>query len=208
MIFMKIEVCSHYAFDNAMKHTLHLNDDNVEDSNMAFISIIGTPECLTYYLDEGKTKHYFKDHENVLNLDFDDISTDVIYNGQRFKTISFEQAEKAVDFIEKMLDKGVTLFMIHCRAGMSRSRAFGEFVYRLCMEKGIDVDYADRNDYTTMLNQGVLMKLTHAYWKKHNFNMYGDGQTDYPEDLINQEPVVINRGRERYAWELNEEDND
>lgn len=203
---MKIEVCSHYAFDNAMKHTLHLNDDNVEDSGMAFISIIGTPECLTYYLDEGDTKHYFKDHENVLNLDFDDIGTDVIFNGNHFKTMNFEQAEKAVDFIEKMLDKGVTLFMIHCRAGMSRSRAFGEFVYRLCMEKGIDVDYADRNDYTTMLNGGVLRKLTHAYWKKHNLSMYGDGQTDYPQELINPEPVVINSENWKHAWELNEED--
>jgi hypothetical protein len=203
---MKIEVCSHYAFDNAMKHTLHLNDDNVEDSGMAFISIIGTPECLTYYLDEGDTKHYFKDHENVLNLDFDDIGTDVIFNGNHFKTMNFEQAEKAVDFIEKMLDKGVTLFMIHCRAGMSRSRAFGEFIYRLCMEKGIDVDYADRNDYTTMLNGGVLNKLTHAYWKKHNLSMYGDGQTDYPQELVNPEPVVIDRENWKHAWELNEED--
>jgi protein-tyrosine phosphatase len=205
---MTIEVCSHYAFDNAMKHTLHLNDDNVEDSNMAFISIIGTPACLTYYLDEGDTKHYFNDHENVLNLDFDDIGNDVIFNGNHFKTMTMEQAEKAVDFIDKMLDKGVTLFMIHCRAGMSRSRAFGEFVYRLCMEKDIDVDYADRNDYTTMLNQGVLRRLEHDYKKKHKLDMYENEGVNYPEDLINQEPVVINRGRERYAWELNEEGND
>ena len=200
---MKIEVCSHYAFDSAMKHTLHLNDDNVEDSNMAFISIIGTPACLTYYLDEGDTKHYFNDHENVLNLDFDDIGNDVIFNGHHFKTMTMEQAEKAVDFIDKMLDKGVTLFMIHCRAGMSRSRAIFEFIYRLCMEKDIDVDYADRNDYTTMLNQGVLRRLEHAYKKKHKLDMYENEGVNYPEDLINQEPVVINRGRERYAWELN-----
>jgi hypothetical protein len=74
------------------------------------------------------------------------------------------------------------------------------------MEKGIDVDYADRNDYTTMLNGGVLRKLTHAYWKKHSLSMYGDGQTDYPQELVNPEPVVIDRENWKHAWELNEED--
>jgi protein-tyrosine phosphatase len=204
---MKLKVLSHYLFDEDMRN-MNINDDNVEDSNMAFISIIGTPACLTYYLDEGDTKHYFNDHENVLNLDFDDIGNDVIFNGHHFKTMTMEQAEKTVDFIDKILDKGVDVIEGHCRAGMSRSRAIFEFVYRLCMEKDIDVDYADRNDYTTMLNQGVLRRLEHAYKKKHKLDMYENEGVNYPEDLINQEPVVINRGRERYAWELNEEDND
>jgi protein-tyrosine phosphatase len=204
---MKLKVLSHYLFDEDMRN-MNINDDNVEDSNMAFISIIGTPACLTYYLDEGDTKHYFNDHENVLNLDFDDIGNDVIFNGHHFKTMTMEQAEKTVDFIDKILDKGVDVIEGHCRAGMSRSRAIFEFVYRLCMEKDIDVDYADRNDYTTMLNQGVLRRLEHAYKKKHKLDMYENEEVNYPEDLINQEPVVINRGRERYAWELNEEGND
>ena len=42
---MKIIVLSHYLFDEEMKK-LKLNDDNVEKTNMAFVSIIGTPECL------------------------------------------------------------------------------------------------------------------------------------------------------------------
>jgi hypothetical protein len=158
---MKIEVCSHYAFDNAMKHTLHLNDDNVEDSNMAFISIIGTPACLTYYLDEGDTKHYFNNHENVLNLDFDDIGNDVIFNGNHFKTMTMEQAEKAVDFIDKMLDKGVTLFMIHCRAGMSRSQGVGAFIYYF---------YPGEFESDTLQphpNKDVYAKLSRCYYKKY-----------------------------------------
>ena len=159
---MTVEVLSQFHFDEKMKE-MGFDDNNVENTNMAFISIIGTPECLNYYLDEGDTKHYFKDHENVLNLDFDDISTDVIYNGHRFKTMTMEQAEKTVDFIEKMFDKGVDDIKIHCRAGYSRSRAIGEFIYRLCREIGIEVTYTDRNDYTTMLNQGVLRRLEHAY---------------------------------------------
>ena len=205
---MKLEVLSHFNFDDKMKE-MGLNDDNVEGSNMAFISIIGTPECLTYYLDEGDTKHYFKDHDNVLNLDFDDIRTDVIYDGHHFKTMTMEQAEKVVDFIDKIFDDGNTTYiMIHCRAGMSRSRAFGEFIYRRCREKGVDVDYDDRNDYTTMLNYGVLRRLEHAYNKKHKLNRYEQEGVNYPEDLVNQEPVIIDRRRERYAWELNEEEDD
>ena len=189
---MRLKVLSHYLFDEDMKK-MGLTDDNVENSNMAFISIIGTPECLTYYLDEGDTKHYFKDHNNVLNLDFDDIGDDVMFNGHHFKTISIEQAEKTVDFIERMISKGVDIIEGHCRAGYSRSRAIFEFIYRYCNENGIEVDYSDRKDYTTMLNYGVLNRLMHAYWKKHKMNGYEDYKTDYPKDYKEPPIRVINR---------------
>lgn len=204
---MTIEVLSQFHFDERLKEQ-GIDDTNVENINMAFISIIGTPECLTYYLDEGDTKHYLKDHDNVLNLDFDDIEDDVIYNGHHFKTLRMEDAERAIQFIETMINNGVTYFRICCRAGMSRSRAFAEFIYRRCLEKNIDVYYSDRNDYTTMLNYGVLRRLEHAYNKKHKLDMYEQEGVDYPEDLVNPEPVIINRGNEKYAWELNEENND
>jgi hypothetical protein len=190
---MRIVVLSHYLFDEEMKK-MGLDDSNVENSNMAFISIIGTPECLTYYLDEGNTKHYFGNHPNVLNLDFDDIATDVMYNGHHFKTMTMEQAEKTVEFIENLIVKNVNIpdvIYIHCRAGMSRSRAFAEFIYRFCNENGFDVEYKDRNDYTTVLNHGVLRRLNHAYWKKHNMNDYADVSVGYPDDLVNVEVKVI-----------------
>jgi len=190
---MRIIVLSHYLFDEEMKK-MGLDDRNVEDSNMAFISIIGTPECLTYYLDEGNTKHYFADHPNVLNLDFDDIGTDVIYNGHHFKAMTMEQAEKAVEFIENLIVKNVNIpetIYIHCRAGMSRSRAFAEFIYRFCNENGFDVEYDERNDYTTVLNHGVLRRLNNAYWKKHHMNEYTNNDAEYPSDLVNVEVKVI-----------------
>jgi protein-tyrosine phosphatase len=190
---MKIEVLSHYLFDEKMKG-MNLNDGNVDTMNMGFISIIGTKECLKYYLDEEKTKHYFNnEHENVLNLDFDDITVDALYNGHLFKAMTMEQAETSIDFIEKMLDKGVDEIKIHCRAGYSRSRAVAEFIYRLCEERGIDVEYLDRNDYTTMLNQGVLRRLNHAYWKKHKLNNYAIDGEDYPQDLTSCTPRIIDR---------------
>ena len=163
---MKINVYSQFLFDKEMK-ALGLNDDNVENENAAFISIIGTKECLEYYLDEGKTKHYFNDnHNNVL------------------KTIDMEQAEKAVDFIENMINNDVASINIHCRAGYSRSRAFAEFIYRYCKEHNIEVEYDDRNDYTSFINQGVLRKLNNAYWKKHKINGYENGE-EYDDELIN-----------------------
>jgi hypothetical protein len=182
----KIVVLSHYLFDEQMRKW-ELNNQNVDNlKDTAFISIIGTKECLDYYLDEGDTKHYFKNfHENVLNLDFDDISTDVKYDGHIFKTMSMEQAEKAVNFIEDMINGGRTTFYIHCRAGMSRSRAFAEFIYRNFGED-FNIEYDERNDYTTILNQGVLRRLNHAYWKKHQMKCYANGE-DYEDDLKNPE---------------------
>ena len=200
---MELKVLSHYLFDEDMKK-MGLNNDNVEKSNMAFISIIGTPECLTYYLDESNTKHYFGEHPNVLNLDFDDIEDDVIYNGHHFKTITMEQAEKTVDFIENVVNNNVSVIEGHCRAGMSRSRAIFEFIYRYCKEKSVEVEYNDRNDYTTMLNYGVLKRLNHAYWKKHHINGYEDENAKYPEELINTPVRIINREKKKMAWELND----
>ena len=187
---MKIEVLSHFLFDEKMEE-MGLDNDNVKNTNMALISIIGTQECLDYYLDEGETKHYFDDQENVLNLDFDDIEEDVLYNGHLFKTMRMEQAEKSVDFIEKMIKNGVDEIMIHCRAGMSRSRAFGEFIYRYCKEHDVNVIYPDRNGYTTLLNHGVFRRLNHAYWKKHHINGYELKDVDYPDDLINPQITTI-----------------
>ena len=180
---MELKVLSHYLFDEDMRN-MNLNDENVEKTDMAFISIISTPECLKYWLDEDSTKHYFKDHPNVLNLDFDDIGTHVNYGGHIFKTMTMEQAEKTVDFIEDMIKKGVKKIEGHCRAGYSRSRAIFSFIYRYCQENNIEVEYSDESDYRTMLNQAVLNKLNHAYWKKHKMNCYSNGE-EYDDELIN-----------------------
>lgn len=162
---LKIEVLSHFLFEEKCKED-GLNDGNVEDEKgKAFIDIIGTEECRRYYLME-ETQHYFNNSSNVLNLEFDDLSEDIEYEGHIFKAMTMEQAEKTVDFIEKMINDGVTHFRICCRAGMSRSRAIAEFIYRLCRLEGKDVEYGERNDYIQLLNYGVLSKLNHALMEK------------------------------------------
>lgn len=187
---LKIEVLSHYLFEEKCKED-GLNDENVEDKKgKAFIDIIGTEECRKYYLME-EMQHYFNNFSNVLNLEFDDLSQDVEYDGHIFKAMTMEQAEKTVDFIEKMINDGVMYFRICCRAGYSRSRAIGEFIYRYCVEHHIEVEYTDRNDYSTFLNQGVLRRLNNAYWKKHKENGYDEEGRGYPEDLLDHTPRHI-----------------
>ena len=186
---MRIIVLSHFLFDSKMKE-LHLDDSNVESTNMSFISILNTEECLKYYLDEADAKHYFSGHSNVLNVDFDDISNDIIYKGHHFKALTMEQAETVYNFIEKEISNGTECIYIHCRAGISRSRAVGEFIYRYCQSNGIEVDYADRDRYTSALNHGVLLRLQHVFWKKNKMMEYADDAMDYPERFTNPIPTV------------------
>jgi predicted protein tyrosine phosphatase len=190
MDLIKIKVFPYFQFFYEMEE-LGLNDENVENTNMAFISITETQECLRYYLEEENIKHFFNDHQNVLNLDFDDACDNILYNGHLFKTMTMNQAEKAIDFIEEMVENHIDEIKIHCRAGVSRSRAFAEFIYRYCKEHNIDVEYDDRDKYTTLLNPSVLKKLNHAYWKKHGLNGYDEG-IDYPEELSNPQTKIIN----------------
>lgn len=181
---MKIICLSHNDFDLRMEN-LGLNDSNIDEStDKALISIIGTEECLKYWLDEADTKHYFSDgHDNVLNLEFDDLSKDLVFHGHLFKAITMKQAEDAVEFIETRIDNGATEFCVHCRAGVSRSRAISEFIYRMLQDKGYsDIEYDDRDDYSSKVNSGVLRRLQHAYWRKHKVNGYENGE-EYPIEL-------------------------
>lgn len=163
---VRIICLSHRDFDNRMM-SIGLNDDNVDsDKDKAFISIIGTEECLKHYLNEEDTTHYFSDgHENVLNLEFDDLDRNFVYHGHQFKAMSEKQAERTIDFIEDNI--GVSEYYVHCRAGISRSRACCEMIARILEDNGITVNYPERDEFYSSLNSGVLMILSRAYLKKH-----------------------------------------
>lgn len=161
----RIEVSSHALFEERCKG-LGVNDDNVESekfSNLAFIDIIGTKDSIEKYLHEDNTKHWFeKEHPNVLNLEFDDISEDEFeYNGIVFKGFTNEQAKKSYDFILANENKD---FIICCRAGISRSQAFGNFIH----------DYFGGYDSTSLLgtpNYYVYTKLTREHLKHKGFKL-------------------------------------
>jgi len=119
----KLYCYSHNDFD-MMCEKEGWNDDNIPD-NAAFISICGTPDCQKYYLGEIEN-HWFNSSPQVLNLDFDDISTDSIeWHGHIFYGLTIEQAREAVEFIER--NKGKDIY-IHCRAGQSRSQGFVRYI--------------------------------------------------------------------------------
>ena len=192
-----IEVMPHKIFEECCLND-GLNDDNVEQCNTAFIDIIGTEECLRYYLKEDDTRHYFlQTHDNVMNLEFDDLTTDMLYDGHVFKTMTIFQAEVLLGFIERNIKNGnIVKFRICCRAGISRSRAVGEFIYRYCVDNGILVNYNEREEYVTSYNVHILSLLNNVYWKKYNINGYSVGM-DYPEYIRNIPLVKVEKEEEK-----------
>jgi hypothetical protein len=108
-------------FDHAFK------DSGLPEGACA-ISIIGTPEVLTEYLEEPETTHALPDGPNVLNLEFDDIACpEICRKGIHAYGISDEQAAETVRFLERAIDLGLDIY-VHCRAGYSRSQAIVRYV--------------------------------------------------------------------------------
>ena len=162
----KIYVYPQSEFDKKVK-AMGLDDSNVEQAkNKAFISIIGTKECLKYYLHDDTTKHYFeKNHANVLNLDFDDIDEDVKWEGHDFKSLTMEQAFQTLDFLEENLKDGPKDIYIHCKAGISRSQAFAAFVYDAY--KALYGHETHETMNRANLNHGALRTLKKAFYERN-----------------------------------------
>lgn len=172
---MKIQVVSHEMFDS-LCYDDGLNDENVDKvETRAFISIIGTEECRKYYL-EDETTHWFKEeHNNVLNLEFDDVTEDTNWNGKVFKAMTEKQADKCIDFIERNKEKD---FLIHCKAGISRSGAFGQFIYDFFSNKN-ENDKKDFERYNSHIrpNNHVLRLLKRSFYKKNG--LFVDKNKDF-----------------------------
>ena len=157
----KIHVLSHVLF-NELCEQHNLNDTNIENhTDCAFISIVCTPDVVKYYKGEISGKHWFKQgHPNVLNIEFDDVLSDLIINDTEAKAITFEQAKDIVSFIERNLGKD---FYIHCTAGISRSGAVATFI-----EENYD-DYKGclKDAGHLRPNSDVLCKLNSVLWDAH-----------------------------------------
>ena len=161
---LKVLVYSHCEFDQ-LCYVNKWDDDNVEDLNSkAFISIIGTNECQKYYLEEEEYHWFKQNHNNVLNLEFDDIEEDINYNGHIFKSMNEKDAEKIVNFIENNIGK---TFYIHCRAGRSRSQAIFKYIVTMYY-KIYDEETCGRKDNPCFSpNMHVLRLLKRAYYNKY-----------------------------------------
>ncbi len=157
----KVKIVSQDLFE-AICEDKGWNDSKVPN-DIAFISIIGSEHGRNVFIGNERT-HWFKEkHENVLNLEFDDVEVEFEYKGGVILPISEEQAKETFDFIEYNLGKD---FLIHCKAGISRSAAVGRFIVE--MYDGYETD----NDYT-FANVDVLAKLKRQFRKKYgrDFNL-------------------------------------
>ena len=128
-------------------------DKKSGDPGFAYISICGT-------IDSGEKHKLDPDFFNVLNLDFDDIGEEEIpWGNYVLKGISDSDAEAVVKFIEKNKDKN---FMIHCRAGQSRSQAIIRYV--LDFYGGEDEWEINKDNPPITPNQFVLSKFKRSYY--------------------------------------------
>lgn len=113
------------------------NDNNIP-ADKAFISICCTDECKRGYLlardPDCEDEHWFKEeHDNVINLNFDDIIDDEMISKTNegtfiYRCISEEDAKRLYEFIDYNVKQNRD-FIIHCRAGKSRSQAVARFIY-------------------------------------------------------------------------------
>lgn len=159
----KISVLSHINFDNTMSVNdwTDINVDKLKDT--AFISICCLPEIKHNYLEEHlheTDEHWFKkSHDNVLNVEFDDIVEDYI-DTKYGKAIGIsEQTAKAiVEFINKSYNKGIKNWYLHCRSGKSRSVAVGVYLMNFLKNKNEEV--SDNGYKKDKANEKVLNMLT------------------------------------------------
>lgn len=172
---MKIRTLSHNDFD-CLCYQRDIYDDNVETrKDDAFISIIGTEECRKYYLEDDDDHWFKKDHDNVLNLEFDDITEDITWKGHKFLAITEKQADKIIDFISKNKGKN---FYVHCKAGISRSGAVSTFIYSFFNDNGI-YDKHDFEKYNSHIrpNNYVLTLLKRKFYERNG--MFVDENMDF-----------------------------
>ena len=125
--------------------------------NVAIISIAGTLEIQEKYLKDDES-HWFEESDNVLNLNFDDVSKDEFeFKGLMFYGLTMQDARRAVNFILRNIDKDI---YINCRAGKSRSQAFVEFILECFPDRENEIN--PENPPTTP-NIDVLAKLKRIY---------------------------------------------
>lgn len=124
-----------------------IDDNTVETFNYAIIEILDTNRSKKPFTDHSNgsnTAIFSKKHPNVLVLSFDDIEKDFVSNGHEYKSMSERQGKKIFKFIQNNIDKDK--FIVHCRAGISRSGAIGRFIIDFLKYKGYYTYFPEHNN--------------------------------------------------------------
>lgn len=137
---------------------MEANGWDTPPADCAFISI-----CDPGYEDrELGLYHYFKDSENVINLDFYDIEDYFLPGNGKVKVngMSDEQARKLYEFIKRNLGKD---FYIHCAAGISRSQGVAKFITDIYFDL-YPKDSMRKENPCDFPNLHVVSLLKHIYY--------------------------------------------
>ena len=109
------------------------SDENPPET-WALISICCNREVADFVLMDGDEHFFSEEHPNVLNVEFDDITEDEkVFDGSDYgfdgkltaRGITPDAADRIVRYIEDHRDMD---FLIHCRAGKSRSQGVVRYI--------------------------------------------------------------------------------
>jgi len=158
---MKVHVVSKNRFDTIMEMN-GLDDSNIEERDDFFlISIVDTDKWI-----DTKEPHFKENHENVLNLVFDDVEHDGEPSPTNWdegtRAFTEKQAKEVFDFIQKHREKKACI--VHCMAGISRSGAIGSFINGYC---GGDWEDFKRTNPQINPNARVHRMLNEAKYKSN-----------------------------------------
>lgn len=148
----------------------YISDQCKHREDIAFISIEASPTCAKHFLQDSIHHHLKNNENNVLNISFDDVNEDkkcVDRNGEEYMvyTITEPQSEVAYRFIKQNIGKH---FVIHCRAGKSRSQAFYRFILDCFGDKYKECNVNKYNPCITP-NIEVLCKLKRQFYKDEKY---------------------------------------
>ena len=140
-----------------------LHDGNVEQrTDLAVISIGNSfeDELADEIFANGPSSHWFKAaHNNVLNLDFDDITAPnewkKLSKDDQYALFDENMAHQIADFVEA--NKDAATWLVHCSAGVSLSGEVSKWLKEWLERKydiaanNVDGKYAFPNPYVLMI---------------------------------------------------------
>ena len=159
-----IIVTNRFRFPGYAERTSNLDD-------ICYISISASDECaLEHFYDMEEASHYLPDDDNVLNLNFDDITEDFTFKNEfdediTYHAISMKQAKQIIDFVDRNKDKHI---IVHCRAGQSRSVAVARAIIDCYPDCYAENEFNLVHPLKTP-NPDVLAKVKRAFYEKNGF---------------------------------------
>ena len=143
---------------------LNIDDDNVE--TMLDAPIPAYLICVSNSMDKD-TKIFERNHENVLNLTFDDST----FNQKDVVLFTREQADEILRFVEPLKKLKSYNLTVQCEAGMSRSGAIGEVLNDYL---GLDYKEFKYMNPQVMPNSLVRSILKKAIEEKEEVSLHGE----------------------------------